>query len=499
MKEENKLFDNWLLASSIALIAYLIYRLTDQAKMLWYFPLDFANDVSSYMAQLHFLKVCGFHQACPYWYNGFVTFKFSPPGWYFINYPLYSLWNNVHAVTYISMVLMLISGFLIFYYLGRLAKLSKIKRIAFFALFFGNASAIGNFIRLGRVHELLSWLFFIILFFMLYYYNDKKIDKKFYLTGVLYSLVILSYHSTGVLASFLWLGFLLTRETAKERIKTIFSSVLGLALSSFWLIPFVANIFHESAIPYLKQGTWIWNLAINNLWINISALVAPLACLILFYLYYKGSNRDKKNLLFFLPTIIFAFLFLIRVTPLFPIFNQMYPDPIVHYLFFFSIFFLLSLDLKALTTKRQQLLFKLIFLVSVTSIIVSLTHTPLFHTPDTQIDKEFISYIPLLNERFVIVGNNTGPVYSRAYYSFAATMNKNSISGWYPEEKSYSYISRLSAVHSSFNQGNCTMFKEELAYFNTTEVLAIKPFCERLKGCNLKEVKSGNSTCLYHI
>src|SRR3989338_11157929 len=153
MDEDKKIPDAWLYPPILLLLANFIYRLIDQSQMLFFFPLDFNNDVSSYMAQLHFLDVCGFHNFCPYWYNGFVTFKFSPPGWYFINYPLYSLWNNVHAVTYISMVLMLISGFLIFYYLGRLAKLSKIKRIAFFALFFGNASAIGNFIRLWRVHE----------------------------------------------------------------------------------------------------------------------------------------------------------------------------------------------------------------------------------------------------------------------------------------------------------------------------------------------------------
>ncbi|MFA4887901.1 MAG: hypothetical protein WC595_06845, partial [Candidatus Nanoarchaeia archaeon] len=167
------LSDKWFIAPIVLLLVHFLYRLIDQSQMMFQFALDFNNDVSSYMAQLHFLDVCGFHQACPYWYNGFTTFTFSPPGWYFFTYPLHLLFSDVKIATYVSLILMFLLGLFLLIKLGKTANFSLTKRIAFFALFFGNASAIGNFIRLGRVNELLGWILFIPLFFLFYHYRDK--------------------------------------------------------------------------------------------------------------------------------------------------------------------------------------------------------------------------------------------------------------------------------------------------------------------------------------
>ena len=75
--------DRWLYIPIILLAINFVYRLADQSQLLFYFPLDYTNDISSYMAQLFFLDKCGFHAFCPYWFNGFTTFQFTSPAWFF--------------------------------------------------------------------------------------------------------------------------------------------------------------------------------------------------------------------------------------------------------------------------------------------------------------------------------------------------------------------------------------------------------------------------------
>ena len=75
--------DKYLIIPIIILAIVMIYKLIDYSKLVAVFPLDYTNDISAYMAILFFLKTCGFHNLCPYWYNGFMTFYLSNPGCYF--------------------------------------------------------------------------------------------------------------------------------------------------------------------------------------------------------------------------------------------------------------------------------------------------------------------------------------------------------------------------------------------------------------------------------
>ena len=71
---ENKLYTKLFYLSIVLLFVNLIIRFIDQAKLLYRFPLGYNNDISSYLTQLYFLKTCGFHNICTYWYNGFINF-----------------------------------------------------------------------------------------------------------------------------------------------------------------------------------------------------------------------------------------------------------------------------------------------------------------------------------------------------------------------------------------------------------------------------------------
>ena len=129
--------DKWLYFPVIILFIHFIYRLIDQSKILRIFPLDYTNDWASYMTQLFFLDKCGYYNFCPYWYNGIITFKSAPPGWYFFTFPLYKVTGSVLVAAFSSLIIMLILAFIAIYIFGRKNNFSFIKISAFFILFFG--------------------------------------------------------------------------------------------------------------------------------------------------------------------------------------------------------------------------------------------------------------------------------------------------------------------------------------------------------------------------
>ena len=131
---ENRKIKNSLIIGDLILFVYLVYRLINQSKILAFFPLDITNDISSHIAQLYFLKVCGFHNLCQYWYNGYELFKFYPPGWFFFSYPLLWLFKKPELATYISILIILILSFIVIYKITGLKKKSFLTSISFFYL-----------------------------------------------------------------------------------------------------------------------------------------------------------------------------------------------------------------------------------------------------------------------------------------------------------------------------------------------------------------------------
>src|SRR3989344_6518106 len=134
--KSNKINERLLYIPIFILGINLIIRIINQSKIIKQFPLDLTNDWSSYIALLHFLKDCGFHNYCPYWYNGFITFKLVAPGWYFFSYIINIITNNYLITVYVSMILIFIFGFVIVYKFGKKFNISKEKLILFFLMLF---------------------------------------------------------------------------------------------------------------------------------------------------------------------------------------------------------------------------------------------------------------------------------------------------------------------------------------------------------------------------
>src|SRR3989344_5849978 len=269
----------------------LIFRIINQSKMMSMFPLDTINDWSSYIALLHFLDNCCFHNFCSYWYNGFTSFLITQPGWYFFSYPLYLYFGDPLKASFISMVLIFILSFIIVYKFGASFIESKEKRILVYLLLFANAAAIGNYIRLGRIPEFFAFFLFVLFTFIILYYKDKELDLKFFLIIPIYSLLLISHQTFAILGSLMWTALFLVKGN-KEKLYIILLAALSLILASFWLIPYISTFFNTVGVDK-PIGINILSFDKEYLLETIFTFIIPLVFLFIFYLYIKRSKYDN--------------------------------------------------------------------------------------------------------------------------------------------------------------------------------------------------------------
>ena len=485
--------DKWLLVPIVILLVYFIYRLIDQSNLLSYFPMDYTNDISSYMAQLHFLKECGFLNYCPYWYNGFTSFNFTPPGWFFFALPFYYFFGDVKIATYITMILSFLLAFSVIFIAGKYFGFSKVQRIAFFVFLFATAFSVGSFVRLGRVHELFAWVWFLIFAFLVLYYKDKELDLFSLLIIPSYALIVLSYLSTGVLASLLFLGLFLVKGK-REKFKIITYFLVSLLLIAFWLVPFAKGVFTSSSIPSLDQNSWLWQIRAEHIFTNIAIFLLPIMFLLLFYFYWKSKNKSRKELLFFIPIIILAIIYFFRLTPFIPIFRNIFPDPYLPFLLFFTLFLFFKIDYSKFNEKIYKIIPILLVVLSIISISINIIHTPKFVVPDDDANKQLQPLLSKFSGSFMIFGDLPRTIYPKALYSFAPIYyNLSTPYGWYPEVKEPSYF----GIFDKLNPNDCTEFSKDLTYLNTTHIIGYKNICSRFNECSFSFLENSGDFCLY--
>ena len=486
--------DYYLYIPILILGAYLIFRLINQSQIIFTFPLDKYNDWSSYMAQLHFLKECGFHNFCSYWYNGFINFQINQPGWYFFIYPLYLIIKNVQLTAYLSLIITLALSLGALYLNRKKLQLSKTKVLALFLFFFGNAVAIGNFIRVGKIHELFGWFNLIVIFIFILIYKDKKIDKKFLFIVPFYFFAVLSHQNSAIIASLAILGLFLTKKI-KENVLIIISVLITIIATSFWWIDYVKNFFSTTSTTIIV-GNSLMTISKATLNDNLTAIIVPLAFFIVLYFYLKSR---KKEIIFFLPQTILAFLILTRLIIFIPVINHVYPDSYNLFLLFFTIFMLFKIDFDIIKKYRQALFFGLI-LISILSVSLSIINTPLFIS-HTQVEKDTISILPEIKDKFVIIGTYSRRTsYPNAYYAYAAIYHNLSTSGgWYPSMVNGEYIDKLESLNTLIKNKECDLLKKELTELNTSEVITYDENCKFLEDCGFNKKIDKPRVCLYNL
>ncbi len=489
--------DRWLYIPIIVLAIYLFIRLVDQSKIISIFPLDKYNDWSSYMSQLHFLKVCGFHNFCSYWYNGFINLQISQPGWYFFIYPLYLITNNVQLTAYLSLILTLLLSFIAIYFSRNKLNLSKIKVIAVFLFFFANAISIGNFIRLGKVHEFFGWFNLIAIFIFLLIYKDKKIDYKFLFIIPFYFFAILSHQNSALISSLAIVGLILIKDL-REKLKVIYISLIPIILTSFWWLDYIKNFFNTTSKTILVSNTLtsINQATYND---NIVATIIPIIFFASLYFYLRSINNRKKEFLFLLPQSIIAFLLLTRLIIFVPFMNHVFPDSYALFLLFFTILMIFKIDFSIFKNYKKFIPIILV-LVSLASVTLNIIFTPSF-IEHTVLEKNTLSVLENVEEKFMILNTPSRRTsYPEAYYSYAAIyLNLSTPSGWYPSMVSKDYINKLSLPETYLKNRDCSSLKESLYGLEAKEIISYDDYCKVLADCEFEQRMNKDNVCLYKI
>ena len=476
------------LFSILLLLINLVYRFIDQSQMIKYFPLDYVNDGSSYMAQLFFMDVCGFHNFCPYWYNGFESFLFTPPGWFFFGLIIYKLVGSITLATYFSLVISFVSAFLIIYFLYGKLGLTKLQRVLMFFLLFGSAQAVGSFIRLVRVHELFAWVWFLLFAFIVLWYKDHKFDLNFFWIIIPYGMILLSYQSVAVFSTIFLLGLFLVKDWS-ERIKIIFAGLLTALWTSFWWFDYIFRS-SEGSLLELQQAKWLWNFSYDFLVTNIISFIIPLILIVIFYFYFK---QERENFLFFSPILLLVILFFLRIVGFIPILREIFPDPYLFFFSFFIVYLFLRLDLKKIPFGKfiPFLLCLIVFFV----VLVSLFYTPLFIVPNDPIIKDALDLASYANDGLFLLGNFERVFYSNAFLSYIPIeYNLTTPYGWYPEYIPLRKKEKFQFLLDKFQEGDCDGILELLHELEIKETLVYK--CEFVERCGLEIKKRGVYSCL---
>ena len=494
--EGQNLSKSWLYVLIIILAGYFIIRLFNQAKLIWTFPFDYANDYSSHLAELFFLKSCGFHNLCEYWYNGFILFKSYVPGWFFFTFPLYEVLGDVKVATYVSLILMFVLCLVGLYLIGRKFNFSIYEVLTWFLILFVNPISIGNFVRLGRVTELFGWVIFFFMAYLIFHYRNKEIDWKFFFSFTpLYALLLISHLNVMVMAQFFVLSLFLVRFHLKDWVMILSSIICGFLLASFWVIPYIIDLASNTTLDY-ALGWWLLDFSSAHLLANIASILVSLFLVFAFLFYWKQTKFDRKELLFYSPILVFNFLVLFRLSPFLPVIKHLYPDPLMFFFLIFAVFFFLRIKLKTYFGFIRKSLPYVLIGIAILFVIVSAMYTPWF-VDHSESDEEVLSLLEEVDGIF-LMGPSLYGSFSRAFYSYAPIYNHLSTAeGWVQMYVTDEYLGMLDLVDEGFKGDRCEDVVEGLEYLNVTNVIGYDYYCDFMLECGLEEVETLEYTCLY--
>ena len=491
--------DKWLYLAVMLLGLFFLFKLYNSSQIINQFPLDQNNDLSSYMGQLHFLGQYGFHQNVPNWYNGFTSFLLYPPGWFFFTLPIYLISGNILLATYISNILIYLIGFLSIFLLKKFSKFSWAETIFLYLFVFVNPIAVGNFIKLGRLPEMLSLSLFVMLFAFFLYYRDKKISGVFLLLSALYASVLLSHPAFFIISSFFIPPLFLIKK-GRQRAIIVIMFFIALLLSSFWLIPFIASsknttLTQERGYTGLSR---LLDFRKEFFFDNLFSFILPVVFLACFYFYCKSLKKEekKKELIFYSIPIAFSILFFSRIAAFIPVINHPYPDSYNLFLIFISVFLFVKTPRDSFGRLNPLIKFILVVLPFLL-IVPSLIFVSNFRQ-NNNFDKEIISILPEVGGRYLIAGMPY-PTSAEAVGSYSAIYyNLSTPSGWYPQAASKSLLDKIAELRKEIENSNpnCIKINSLLSELRVDELILQKQQCELIQNCGLKEKIAKERICL---
>lgn len=478
-------------------ILYLIYRLINYSQIAVNFPLDYDNDLSSYIAYIFFLLKCGWDNLCNYWYNGFFPFYHYSPAYFILTLPMYYLTKNILLSVFISMILLFIIAFILSLIIGKSEKLSTSKKFLFFSLTFANPFVISSYIKSGRLPEFIGLISILLIFIIFLNYFDRKVDRKFFIAFIpSYFLLILSHQQMTLLGHLLILGFLIIKNN-KERIKIIFASIISLILSSFWLINYIKYNLLEGNLNSLKPiALQFLIFTKESLLRNIATTLVILFLIFSFIVYYK-QEKNKKMIYFFSPILILSLLILFRFVPFIKFFNQVAPNTYMIFLMLFASFFFVKIGFKELNNIIRLFIILILIILPFTGIIISHLETPYYR----EYTKTEISSIELLNKidnNFIVLNGHFPTSYPPAYHSYAPIfLNLTTPQGFNPNSANINHLYTLQALNKAVSEENCQDLEINANKLKLNYMLAYDNVCEFLNNCNISLINKKDNVCLF--
>ena len=291
----------------ILLLGYMLFRLGDMGQLLTSFPIDeHANDLSSHIAKLTFLKEFGYRAMIPYWYNGtYDLLKAYPPLWHIFMLPWTYLFEDQKITVFISYLLLYTLGGIAFWLIGERLKLNSLERVLAFLFFFANPTAIGYLMRLGKLPETMGWIIALFLWATCLYYKENEIDiKAIILIALLWTILFYAHILVFIPGSLIIVGLGIIKSP-KERIFLGISAGITLIGSTALWIPFLTGIKNSSIQNFILLKTILWTQEITT--DTIVAIVVPIILWSITILYFY-KNIQKKDILFYSPILIISFL-----------------------------------------------------------------------------------------------------------------------------------------------------------------------------------------------
>jgi len=303
-----------------------------------YFP---KNDGSSHIPRTWMMQTHGFHALVPNWNHGFdyVSFLSYPPLYAFVSNFFAWAASSIEAGYSLTFIFAVLLGLLFFTSFGRPCGLNG-KQVAFAWLaFYFNPVCVGWIFKVGRAPELLGWTFFVPIFLLATHYRNNRIDGRFHWIGVFLGLTILSQSSVGLFAC-LMIFSLFVSKNGRDRLQVVLTGFVGLLISSFWMIPFLANLSAGSIGEFsgldLLDRTSTLNKALSR--------ALPILCVSMFTLFIISRERRTrgKDLRFFFPFLVLTVVYLFRIARVLPLLNKPFPGSYHQLMMAFMIFFLLG-------------------------------------------------------------------------------------------------------------------------------------------------------------
>lgn len=497
--ELRKISDKHLIVPVLIMLAYFVVRLFDEAKIMWIFPLDYVNDVSSVMVQLWFLAKYGFHGLVPYWYGGFELFNAYFPAWFYFALPLYYLFGSVQIAWYVALILVFCLALMLFFVLARVCRWSWIKGLAYFTFFFCNSYAIGSFVRLGRTAEFFAWLWFIALFVLVWNYKDKKLDRWSLLFIPVFAVLMMSHLAVAIIGAVLLFSLFLVKGW-RERGYLVLYGLASVALTLFWLVSYVKHTIVNSPVFTDAVHTYTNRLFMFNerwLYSNLFGIFVALLFIALFFVYYFQENKSRRILLFFAPSLIFASLFLSRLVYFIPVMRNIFPEVYSLYFLFLSLFLFFGIRFDK---KMEMVLCYSLLFFAVASVVFSCVHTPWF-VEHTELDDEVDKIFPEVNGKFLMFNlGDAKTSYGKAYYCYAPLYyNLSTVSGWSQQAARRDYLELLSRVQSSVKNKDCNGFLLYSRQIGLENAIGFGQVCSFFERCGLSKLDSGGVVCLYLV